>query len=119
MALLAASCALYGQNQTEDWTPIQSQDSLPFQISIVQSDFQLPSDFQNGYGIQSFVSAVYHGKWLLLGGRTNGLHGFNADNNNFPPRKQNTMVYVVDPKKRQPFMVQPHLILFSLYRKSN
>lgn len=81
-------------NQTPDVSPIYSGDELPFRLEIEQADFQLP------VGIHSGVIASYQGKWLLLGGRTNGLHGFNDDNNNFPPQKQNTWVFVVDPKKK-------------------
>src|ERR1041385_5335946 len=40
--------------------------------------------------------ATHRGKWLLLAGRFNGLHGFNP-NGNFPPNTQNTTVFVVDP----------------------
>ena len=90
---------LYGTNQTEDLSAIQSPDSLPFRISIELSDFQLPSDNLNSYGLQAYVAAVYHGKWLLLAGRTNGLHGFDNDTGNFT-RQQNTTVYVVDPNKK-------------------
>ena len=37
------------------------------------------------------------GKWLLLAGRINGLHGFDNTNNNFAADTQNTTVFVVDP----------------------
>ncbi len=86
-------------NQTQDLTPILTQESLPFTVTLALSEFQLPSNSSDSYGIQSFVSAIYKGKWLLLGGRTNGLHGFGDSDDNFPPRLQNTNVYVVDPKK--------------------
>jgi len=86
-------------NQTTDLTPILSSEGLPFQINIVQSDFQLLSDEQESAGLQDFAFAVYEDKWLLLAGRTNGLHGFNPDNN-FPPEEQNTVVYVVNPNKK-------------------
>ena len=79
------------QNQTPTVSPILSGADLPFRVSIERADFSLP------VGLQSYVSAIYQGKWLLLAGRTNGMHDFNDDNNNFPPRMQNTTVYVVDP----------------------
>lgn len=75
------------QNQTPTVSPVLSGADLPFRVSIERADFSLPS------GLQSYVSAIYQGKWLLLAGRTNGLHDFNNDDNNFPPRKQNTTVY--------------------------
>jgi len=82
------------QNQTPTVSPILSGSDLPFGVSIERADFSLPS------GLQSYVSATYGGKWLLLAGRTNGMHDFNDDNNNFPPRMQNTTVYVVDPARQ-------------------
>src|ERR1700733_6555498 len=91
---------LCGPNQTDDLSPILAPDSLPYQISIVLSDFQLPSDNLNSVGIQAFCYATYKGKWLLLAGRTNGLHGFSNVGNNFPPALQNPIVYVVDPNSK-------------------
>lgn len=88
------SCEATSANQTADLSPIFSQDSLPFTIGIEQESFSLPN------GLHSYVSAIYDGKWLLLAGRTNGLHGFENTDDNFPPRKQNTVVYVVDPLKQ-------------------
>lgn len=81
---------LYCDNQTPDLSPIHSGEHLPFKIQLALADFQLPN------GIHSFASGVYKKKWIFLAGRTNGLHGF-APTNNFPPSKQNTVVYVVDP----------------------
>jgi hypothetical protein len=82
------------QNQTPTVSPVLSGSDLPFRVSIESADFSLPK------GLQSYVSAIYQGKWLLLAGRTNGMHDFNDDDNNFPPRKQNTTVYVVDPMRQ-------------------
>jgi hypothetical protein len=66
-------------------------------VTIEQADFTLPA------GLHSFAYAVYEGEWLLIAGRTNGLH--DVDNtdpsvNPFPPSQQNTVVYVVNPKKK-------------------
>lgn len=77
-------------NQTETISPIQNGANLPFQVSVELADFALPNGYHSG------APAVYEGKWLLLAGRTNGLHGF-GPTNNFPPSAQNTVVYVVDP----------------------
>jgi hypothetical protein len=78
------------QNQTTTVSPILSSNGVPFSIKIEQAGFSLPS------GLQSFVLGTNGGKWLLLAGRINGLHGFNP-NNNFPADTQNTTVFVVDP----------------------
>lgn len=83
--------AAYADNQTTMTTPILSGDELPFTLQIETADFSLAN------GIHSFVSGTANGKWLFLAGRTNGLHGFNDDPNNFPPSQQNTAVQVVDP----------------------
>lgn len=54
----------------------------------------------NAPGLQSFVVGQHNGKWLLLGGRTDGLHqrqpfaSFLAEDNN-------TVAYVVDPTNLQ------------------
>ncbi len=79
------------QNQTTNVSPVLSSNSVPFSIQIEQAAFSLPS------GLQSYVVGTSGGKWLLLAGRINGLHGFNSNNNNFPPDTQNTTVFVVDP----------------------
>lgn len=93
LALFAALCPLQvsAQNQTETLSPILPEDSLPFTLSIEQAGFNLPT------GLQAYVSAIYENKWILLAGRTNGLHGFDNLGNNFPPNFQNTTVFVIDP----------------------
>lgn len=82
---------LLGQNQTEILSPVLSEALLPFTVAIDIAPFSLPQ------GIQSYASAIYKGRWVLLAGRTNGLHGFDNVVNNFPPLFQNTTVYVTDP----------------------
>ncbi len=64
---------------------------MPFQIQIEQAAFSLPA------GLQSYVLGTSGGKWLLLAGQMNGLHGFNGGTGNFPADTQNTTVFVVDP----------------------
>lgn len=83
------SQSLVGDNQTETTSPIFPEDTLPFTIAIEEAPLMLPG------GIHSGASANYQGQWVLLAGRTNGLHGF-GPTDNFPPSKQNTVVYVVD-----------------------
>src|SRR5271170_8374166 len=78
------------QNQTTNTTPILSSNGVPFSIQIEQAGFSLPS------GLQSYVVGTSGGKWLLLAGQINGLHGFNPSNN-FPADTQNTTIFVVDP----------------------
>ncbi len=84
-------------NQTPDVSPIFPALTLPFHVHLEVADFSLPN------GLQTYVLGTYKGKWLLLCGRTNGLHGFNNDPNNFPPSQQNSTVYVVDPQRKSVF----------------
>ena len=52
--------------------------------------------------LQSFASGIYDDQWVLVAGRTNGLHGFSDDGlANFPPRYQNTDVWVIDPISKE------------------
>lgn len=83
--------SLWGQNQTSTLSPVLPENGLPFTLQINLAGFTLPA------GLQSFACAVYDGKWLLLAGRTNGLHGFSNIGNNFPPAAQNLEVFVIDP----------------------
>lgn len=81
----------FGQNQTNTLSPVLPENALPFTLQIDVADFNLPS------GIQAFAAATFEGKWLLLAGRTNGVHGFSNIGNNFPPNAQNKDIFVVDP----------------------
>lgn len=50
--------------------------------------------------IHSFAFAQSDGKWLFIGGRINGLHGFTALNS-FPKQYSNINIFVVDPSTNQ------------------
>jgi hypothetical protein len=91
VATLGWSSSAVADNQTPTVSPILSSNAVPFRIQIEEAAFSLPS------GLQSYVLGTHGGKWLLLAGRINGLHGFNNANNNFPADTQNTTVFVVDP----------------------
>ena len=93
LAAIAFISNLYAQNnlnQTPDVSPVLTGCELPFSVEIEQADFSLPN------GLHSGATAVYNDKWLYIAGRTNGMHGFNNDDNNFPPQQQNTSIYVID-----------------------
>ena len=77
-------------NQTDELSPILPGATLPFRVVIEQANFQLPE------GLQSGAFGVYQGLWVLIAGRTNGVHGFDAFGN-FPPIAQNTSIFVVNP----------------------
>lgn len=86
--------ATRAQHQTEVFSPIIVDGSLPYQIDLVPfelGDTPLPS-------LHSYAKAQWDGKWLLIGGRTNGLHEFTQNGFiNFPPAHQNREIWVVDP----------------------
>jgi len=97
VAVFAARPAL-ADNQTATVDPIDTGGALPYQISVSTYDFgaaDLPT-------LQSFAAGMYDGKWVMLAGRTNGLHGFtNVGSANFPAAYQNHDVWVVDPVSKQ------------------
>jgi len=83
-----AACCLYGQNQTSYVTFPLPEYGLPFRLSIEQASFSLP------VGLQAYAFGSYKQEWLLLAGRTYGLHGFEGDT--FPVSSQNTELYVLN-----------------------
>jgi hypothetical protein len=85
---LAAMCCLYGQNQTSYVNYPLPEDDLPFRLSIEIAPFTLPN------GLQAFVSGLYKDEYVLLSGRSFGLHGFQGDT--FPVVSQNMTVYVLN-----------------------
>lgn len=81
--------ATLSNNQTDSLSPVLPETSLPFRIILERANFQLPMGYHSG------VIGTFQGNWVLIGGRTNGLHGFEPTNN-FPAASQNTNVYVVN-----------------------
>lgn len=69
-----------------------------FVLSQTTFDYQVqlnPISIPNFPGIHSYAFAQYNGKWLIIGGRIDGIHArqpFNA----FPAASNNTNIYVVD-----------------------
>ncbi len=90
IVFLISHTAYASNNQTDDVSPVLVNSSLPFKISIETAGFTLPG------GIHSAACAQDGSQYLFITGRTNGLHGFDDGNNDFPPSLQNTNVFVVD-----------------------
>jgi hypothetical protein len=94
--LVANFC--FADHQTATVSPVNVGSSYPYSISVQNYDFgaaELPT-------LQSFASGEYNGKWVMLAGRTNGLHSFtNSGATNFPAASQNREVWVVDPVTKQ------------------
>ncbi len=66
-----------------------AQSSFPYDISLV------PVSVPNLPGLHSYAFAQHNGKWLFIGGRTDGLHA-RQPFNSFPASENNTTIYVVD-----------------------
>ena len=63
----------------------------PFTLDVEQ--VSIP----NAPKIHSFAFAQSNGKWLFIGGRINGLHGFISNGLSFEPKYENKYVWVIDP----------------------
>ncbi len=74
---------------------VDNNGQVPFQLQLT------PVTVPDAPGLQSAASAQFNGKWLFIGGRTDGQHSFSFIYNNFPPQTQNTNIYVIDPKTGQ------------------
>jgi hypothetical protein len=86
------------QHQTDTFTPVNVGSSQPWQVSLRRYDFGAADKPT----LQSFAAGMYDGKWVMLAGRTNGIHGFGqSGSQNFPPAAQNKEVWVVDPVTKQ------------------
>ena len=76
-------------------------DTVPFTITLEEISYAESAP----PGLQSYTSAVLDdGRWLVVAGRTVGLHTFNAVDNqadptkgNFPPSSANHELLVIDP----------------------
>lgn len=69
--------------------------AVPFNIEIEQ--ISIPGS----PSLHSFAFAQYNGKWLFIGGRTNGMHTFSNTLPNFPRASANRNIFVVDPATNQ------------------
>ncbi len=68
--------------------------TLPFTVELEQSNFR------NAPALHSVAFARAAGKWLIVCGRTNGLHGFNPATG-FPTNGANDKIWVVDPATQE------------------
>jgi hypothetical protein len=86
------------QHQTSTFTPIQTAVGLPYRVLLRPYDMgaaPLP-------GLHSYAAGKYDGKWVLLAGRTNGVHDLDqTGEQSFPEESQNRDVWVIDPVAKQ------------------
>lgn len=94
LGCLVLVASAHAAHQTSTFSPVRTDDSLGYRITLREYDFgqaNLPT-------LHSYAAGVYDGKWVMLAGRTNGLHGFDTiPFDNFPPAYQNQEVWVIDP----------------------
>lgn len=70
----------------------QTQDDFSVELVPVNID-GLP-------GLQSYAFAQHDGKWLVIGGRTEGIHA-RQGHSSFPAANNNTNIYVIDVRAKQ------------------
>lgn len=68
-----------------------SQTNFPYELSLI------PVNIPNLPGLHSYAYAQNNGKWLIIGGRKDGLHP-RQPNQSFPANQSNTDIYVIDKK---------------------
>lgn len=69
---------------------------LPYSLEIREASLE-PAEIPN---IHSVAAAIWEGQWVVLAGRTNGLHGLTGQNA-FDPAYENREVWVIDPRGKQ------------------
>lgn len=92
--------------------------SIFFQLSKAQDNFNYslqitPKSISNFPGLHSFAYAQYNNKWLIIGGRKDGMHArqpFNA----FPSANNNTTMYVVDINTNQVWSSSVNILPISI-----
>jgi len=89
----------YAANQTASVTPLEPAGGLPYRMTLRKYDFGAATELPT---LHSYAAAEHDGKWILVGGRTNGLHGFESSpTTNFPVAFQNRDIWVIDPVNKQ------------------
>lgn len=68
---------------------LMGQSSFNFELSLV------PVNITNLPGLHSYAHAQHNGKWLIIGGRLDGIHP-RQPFNSFPSTQNNTNIYVID-----------------------
>ncbi|WP_435020984.1 hypothetical protein TA3x_002125 [Tundrisphaera sp. TA3] len=79
-----------------DSKPLVASANFPYALQIT------PVALPSALALQSMTFAQADGKWLMIGGRTNGLHNFDGvtptnPDGGFPRQFQNRSIVVIDP----------------------
>ncbi|MBK8151443.1 MAG: T9SS C-terminal target domain-containing protein [Acidobacteria bacterium] len=94
--LLFAALAIQGFGQTVNKSPVETANSVGNGYALTVESIAV-AGFN---GLQSFAVAQYAGKWLLIGGRTDGLHR-RRPFESFPVSGNNTSILVIDPETKR------------------
>jgi hypothetical protein len=94
IAVLSAPLIL-AQHQTA-LDPPQVGGTLPYSITLRETSLA-PAPIPT---LHSVAAGKWDGQWVLLAGRTSGLHGLTGQNA-FDPQYENRSVWVIDPVSRQ------------------
>ena len=97
-ALACAPSAACAAHQTATTTPIDLAGNVPYKVELREVDFgatQMPL-------VHSYAAGTYDGKWVLLSGRSNGVHDLDqSGEESFPLAAQNRDVWIIDPASKQ------------------
>jgi hypothetical protein len=75
-------------------TYAQPSDKTDFAIELE------PIHIKDLPGLQSYAVGQYEGKWLIIGGRTEGIHA-RQGHSSFPGSRNNTTVFVIDVREKR------------------
>jgi len=85
---LLAGAIVFGQHQTVLDPPLVG-GTLPYALEIREVSFA-PAPMPT---LHSVAAGKWDGQWVLLAGRTGGLHGLTGQNA-FPPQEENRSVWI-------------------------
>lgn len=63
---------------------------------LIEASESANTDFPGMPALQSFVSASWKGKWVIIGGRTNGYHQTGGRDTDFARSQANQKIWVID-----------------------
>jgi hypothetical protein len=74
--------------------PSSGQNTFPFRVELT------PVSLTGLPGLHSYAFGQHDGKWLIIGGRKDGVHGL-TPNTSFPASHNNTDIFVIDINAQQ------------------
>lgn len=87
--------------------PVAGQNDFDYSIEFI------PVEIPGLPGLHSYAFGQHEGKWLILGGRTDGLHP-RQPFSSFPESHNNTDIYVIDPEQKKFWKASVDLLVQSV-----